>query len=91
MSKARCNYKVDPISALDTLTEREKQVLEMRMGIGKYNRSYTLKEIGEIIENKNNKNNKVNPERIRQIEAKALRKLRYPMRNCKVLTKGRDY
>ena len=87
MSKARCNYKIDPISALDQLTEREKQVLAMRLGVGKYNRAYTLKEIGEIIKSTLFPERAMNKERVRQIEAKALRKLRHPSRNCKVLAR----
>ncbi|HTI98417.1 MAG TPA: RNA polymerase sigma factor RpoD [Dongiaceae bacterium] len=56
---------------LTTLTERERNILEMRFGLGDgYQR--TLEEIG--------KQYKVTRERIRQIEAKALRKLRHPTR-----------
>ncbi|MFA6078397.1 MAG: RNA polymerase sigma factor RpoD [Candidatus Omnitrophota bacterium] len=56
---------------LDTLTEREKKVLRLRFGIGDgYPR--TLEEVGEVF--------KVTRERVRQIEAKALRKLRHPTR-----------
>ena len=56
---------------LDTLTERERQVLEQRFGLGDgYSR--TLEEVGRQF--------KVTRERIRQIEAKALRKLRHPTR-----------
>ncbi|MEY4005804.1 MAG: polymerase sigma factor SigA [Verrucomicrobiota bacterium] len=56
---------------LDSLTERERQVLELRFGIGDgYSR--TLEEVG--------KQYKVTRERIRQIEAKALRKMRHPTR-----------
>ena len=53
------------------LTERERQVLELRFGIGDgYSR--TLEEVGKQF--------KVTRERIRQIEAKALRKMRHPTR-----------
>ncbi len=56
---------------LGTLTEREKKVLRLRFGIGDgYPR--TLEEVGSIF--------KVTRERVRQIEAKALRKLRHPTR-----------
>ena len=55
------------MEVLDTLTEREKQVLCLRYGLNG-NRSYTLEEVGEKFN--------VTRERIRQIEAKALRKLR---------------
>ncbi len=56
---------------LSTLTERERRVLELRFGL-KDGYEYTLEEVG--------KQYKVTRERIRQIEAKALRKLRHPTR-----------
>ena len=56
---------------LDSLTPREAKVLRMRFGIG-MNTDHTLEEIGEQFG--------VTRERIRQIEAKALRKLRHPSR-----------
>jgi len=57
---------------LDTLTEREKRVLRLRFGIGDgYPR--TLEEVGSMFS--------VTRERVRQIEAKALRKLRHPIRS----------
>jgi RNA polymerase primary sigma factor len=60
---------------LSTLTEREKKVLRLRFGIGDgYPR--TLEEVGTIF--------KVTRERVRQIEAKALRKLRHPTRSRKL-------
>lgn len=60
---------------LSTLTEREKKVLRLRFGIGDgYPR--TLEEVGNIF--------KVTRERVRQIEAKALRKLRHPTRSKKL-------
>lgn len=60
---------------LDTLTDREKQVLMLRFGIGDgYPR--TLEEVGTIFH--------VTRERVRQIEAKALRKLRHPIRSRKL-------
>ena len=60
---------------LDTLTDREKQVLKLRFGIGDgYPR--TLEEVGTIFH--------VTRERVRQIEAKALRKLRHPIRSRKL-------
>ncbi|MBN1405896.1 MAG: RNA polymerase sigma factor RpoD [Candidatus Omnitrophica bacterium] len=60
---------------LDTLTEREKKVLKLRFGIGDgYPR--TLEEVGTIFN--------VTRERVRQIEAKALRKLRHPIRSKKL-------
>ncbi len=60
---------------LSTLTDREKKVLRLRFGIGDgYPR--TLEEVGSIF--------KVTRERVRQIEAKALRKLRHPIRSRKL-------
>jgi RNA polymerase primary sigma factor len=57
---------------LSTLTPREEQVLKMRFGIGERS-NHTLEEVGKDFE--------VTRERIRQIEAKALRKLRHPSRS----------
>jgi len=57
---------------LDTLTEREKEVLRLRFGLVD-GRARTLEEVGKIFS--------VTRERIRQIEAKALRKLRHPSRS----------
>jgi len=57
---------------LSTLTPREAQVLKMRFGIGERS-NHTLEEVGKDFE--------VTRERIRQIEAKALRKLRHPSRS----------
>jgi RNA polymerase primary sigma factor len=65
-------------NVLEFLSERERQVLEMRFGL-KDGRDHTLEEVGKEF--------KVTRERIRQIEAKALRKLRHPSRS-KIL---RDY
>ena len=56
---------------LCSLTERERQVLELRFGIGDGN-ARTLEEVGQQF--------RVTRERIRQIEAKALRKMRHPTR-----------
>jgi RNA polymerase primary sigma factor len=57
---------------LSTLTPREEKVLRMRFGIGEKS-DHTLEEVGQDFE--------VTRERIRQIEAKALRKLRHPSRS----------
>jgi RNA polymerase primary sigma factor len=65
-------------NALAVLSEREREVLEMRFGLmdGK---DHTLEEVGQFFN--------VTRERIRQIEAKALRKLRHPTRSRQL----RDY
>ena len=63
---------------LGTLTEREQKVLRLRFGLDD-GRARTLEEVGKVF--------KVTRERIRQIEAKALRKLRHPSRSKKL----RDY
>jgi RNA polymerase primary sigma factor len=63
---------------LDQLSPREREVLEMRFGLGD-GTSHTLEEVGQYFG--------VTRERIRQIEAKALRKLRHPIRSRKL----RDY
>ncbi|WP_338363529.1 RNA polymerase sigma factor RpoD [Candidatus Xenohaliotis californiensis] len=60
---------------LSTLTPREERVLRMRFGIG-VNSDHTLEEVGQQF--------KVTRERIRQIEAKALRKLKHPTRYKKL-------
>ncbi len=63
------------MEVLDTLTPREKKVLELRFGIID-GRTRTLEEVGKEFN--------VTRERIRQIEAKALRKLRHPSRSKKL-------
>ncbi len=63
---------------LKSLNHRERQVLEMRFGL-RDGQSHTLEEVGQAFG--------VTRERIRQIEAKALRKLRHPLRSRKL----RDY
>ena len=60
---------------LDSLTPREAKVLRMRFGI-EMNTDHTLEEVGKQFD--------VTRERIRQIEAKALRKLRHPSRSDKL-------
>ncbi|MCB0361883.1 MAG: RNA polymerase sigma factor RpoD [Bdellovibrionales bacterium] len=62
---------------LSTLTAREEKVLRMRFGIGEES-DHTLEEVGQDFN--------VTRERIRQIEAKALRKLRHPSRSNKLKT-----
>ncbi|MGB4312150.1 MAG: RNA polymerase sigma factor RpoD [Natronincolaceae bacterium] len=63
------------IEVLDTLTPREQKVLRLRFGLDD-GRARTLEEVGKKFE--------VTRERIRQIEAKALRKLRHPSRSKKL-------
>lgn len=66
------------VEVLETLTEREQRVLRLRFGLDD-GRNRTLEEVGKVFN--------VTRERIRQIEAKALRKLRHPSRSRKL----RDY
>ena len=63
------------VEVLDTLTERERKVLKLRFGL-EDGRARTLEEVGRQFD--------VTRERIRQIEAKALRKLRHPSRSKKL-------
>ena len=63
------------VEVLDTLTEREQKVLKLRFGLDD-GRARTLEEVGKEFD--------VTRERIRQIEAKALRKLRHPSRSKKL-------
>jgi len=65
------------LEVLENLTDREQKVLRMRFGIG-MNTDHTLEEVGKQFG--------VTRERIRQIEAKALRKLRHPSRSQKLKT-----
>jgi RNA polymerase primary sigma factor len=68
--------------ALKSLTEREAKVLKMRFGLGDGN-EHTLEEVGQQF--------KVTRERIRQIEAKALRKLKHPSRSRKLKSFTNNY
>ena len=63
------------VNVLDTLTPREEKVLKLRFGLDD-GRARTLEEVGKVFS--------VTRERIRQIEAKALRKLRHPSRSKKL-------
>ena len=63
------------LEAMDTLTEREQRVVSLRFGLDD-GKTRTLEEVGKEF--------KVTRERIRQIEAKALRKLRHPSRSRKL-------
>ena len=66
------NLSENTRKVLSTLSPREEQVLKMRFGIGE-SVNHTLEEVGQGFD--------VTRERIRQIEAKALRKLRHPSRS----------
>ncbi|WP_255585919.1 RNA polymerase sigma factor RpoD [Wolbachia endosymbiont of Mansonella ozzardi] len=63
-------------NVLATLTPKEERILRMRFGLGKDGKEHTLEEVGRIFN--------VTRERIRQIEAKALRKLKHPSRARKL-------
>ncbi|MSN27026.1 MAG: RNA polymerase sigma factor RpoD [Geobacter sp.] len=71
----KANLSESTARVLATLTPREEKVLRMRFGIGEKS-DHTLEEVGQDFE--------VTRERIRQIEAKALRKLRHPSRSKKL-------
>ena len=60
---------------LKTLTYREREIIRLRYGLGD-GYTYTLEEVGRIF--------KVTRERVRQIEAKAVRKLQHPVRSCQL-------
>ena len=69
------NLREQTEGVLKTLTPREEQVLRMRFGVGD-GTEHTLEEVGQAFN--------VTRERIRQIESKALRKLRHPTRASKL-------
>ena len=71
----QANLKETVTRVLASLTPREERVLRMRFGIG-MNTDHTLEEVGQQFS--------VTRERIRQIEAKALRKLKHPSRSRKI-------
>ena len=71
------NLRETTTRILSTLTPREERVLRMRFGIG-VNTDHTLEEVGQQFN--------VTRERIRQIEAKALRKLKHPTRSKKMIS-----
>ena len=74
-SAIQLNLKETTTRVLASLTPREERVLRMRFGIG-MNTDHTLEEVGQQFS--------VTRERIRQIEAKALRKLKHPSRSRKL-------
>ena len=61
-------------TVLKTLTYREREIIKLRFGIGD-GYTYTLEEVGRIF--------KVTRERVRQVEARAIRKLQHPVRSRK--------
>ena len=74
-SATNANLRETTTRILSTLTPREERVLRMRFGIGMHT-DHTLEEVGQQFS--------VTRERIRQIEAKALRKLKHPSRSRKL-------
>mgnify|MGYP001416572692 CR=1 FL=1 len=74
-SASREMLKDKVVGVLDTLTFREREIIKLRYGIGD-GYTYTLEEVGRIF--------RVTRERVRQIEAKAVRKLQHPVRARKL-------
>ena len=74
-SASREMLKEKVTNVLDTLTFREREIIKLRYGIGD-GYTYTLEEVGRIF--------RVTRERVRQIEAKAVRKLQHPVRARKL-------
>ncbi len=72
----RHNLREAADSALQSLSPREQEIVRMRYGLNEAGKEYTLQEVGEMF--------KVTRERIRQIEEKALLKLRSPYRSGKL-------
>jgi RNA polymerase primary sigma factor len=72
----RHNLREVTNSALQSLSPREQEIVRMRYGLNETGKEYTLQEVGEIFQ--------VTRERIRQIEEKALLKLRSPYRSNKL-------
>ena len=75
----RESLRRDLLQLMADLTDRERDVIQMRFGLGSDGQPYSLAEIGRALE--------LSRERVRQIEAKALQKLRQPKRRNRV----RDY
>lgn len=59
-------------NVFETIGEREAKILKMRFGLAPYDKAYTLAEVGEELG--------VTRERVRQLEVKAIKKMRHPMR-----------
>lgn len=79
-NRERCVKKAVE-NLLETLTEREEMVLKLRWGFYK-NKCFTVNDVAECLE--------ITRERVRQIEAKALRKLRHPFRRNLLSITGID-
>jgi RNA polymerase primary sigma factor len=75
MSAAQEMLKDRINAVLKTLSYREREIIKLRYGIGD-GYTYTLEEVGRIF--------KVTRERVRQVEAKAIRKLQHPVRSRKL-------
>ncbi len=74
----QANLRQETTFILSTLTPREERVLRMRFGIVMNHQDHTLEEVSQQF--------KVTRERIRQIETKALRKLKHSLRSRKLRT-----
>jgi RNA polymerase sigma factor (sigma-70 family) len=70
LENSEASYRIEQV--LSSLTEREEKIIRMRFGIG-VNSEHTLEEVGKYFN--------LTRERIRQIEIKALKKLRHPARS----------
>lgn len=69
-------FKVVVQDVLDSLTRTERKILQLRFGIN-MNHDYTLDEIGKLMD--------LSRERVRQLEARALRKMRYPTKSMRLV------
>jgi DNA-directed RNA polymerase sigma subunit (sigma70/sigma32) len=85
------NYKLNNIESLSLLAPLEKQVIEMRLGLGVYKNRHTFKQCAALLTKLLDNGEIINERKARQIESKAIMKLRHPSRKCRVLIKGWDY
>ena len=69
-------FKLVVQDILDSLTRTERKILQLRFGIN-MNHDYTLEEIGKLMD--------LSRERVRQLEARALRKMRYPIKSMRLV------
>ena len=86
--KTERNAIIDQL--LHTLTPREEKIIRMRFGLLPYNTDHTLEECAHMMDEENSKDGYsyyclITRERVRQIEAHALCKLRNPKRSCRLL------